>query len=70
MLDLVQKQEYGDGNIVEIMNLGTNEEPKINVRELPYELLAPPVSGFGVPTLILEEETLWDRLKEKGLQTQ
>lgn len=68
MLDVTEDQKYGDGNIVEVMDLGTAEAPKPSVREVPTHLVYPAASGVGVPTLILEEEKLWKKLETDGFK--
>ncbi|KAM0415948.1 hypothetical protein ACHAPT_013101 [Fusarium lateritium] len=68
MLDVLDDDKYGDGNIIEVMDVGTPEEPKPNVREVPVHLVCPPASGVGVPTLLVEEEKLWNQLETTGFK--
>lgn len=68
MLDVLEDDKYGDGNIIEVMDLGTPEEPKPSVREVPTHLVYPAASGVGVPTLIVEEEKLWKKLETTGFE--
>ncbi|KAI9157969.1 Short-chain dehydrogenase reductase 3b [Paramyrothecium foliicola] len=66
MLNVLENEKYGDGNIVEVMDIGTPKEPNPSVREVPVHLVYPAASGVGVPTLILEEEKLWSQLETNG----
>lgn len=68
MIDVLENEKYGDGNIIETMDIGTAQEPRPEVREVPYHLLYPQASGVGVPTLIVEEEKLWKRLETDGFK--
>jgi NAD(P)-dependent dehydrogenase (short-subunit alcohol dehydrogenase family) len=69
MLKIAQDPEYGDGQIVEVMMMGTRAEPRLNVRLVPYEKLLP--DGVGTlgddNNIIKEEEKLWAHLSEKGM---
>lgn len=67
MLDLCENEEYGDANIVEVMPLGTVEEPKTSIRQVPYELLLPE-AVTGLRGVFMEEEKLWQRLQSEGMQ--
>ncbi|KAI1775034.1 NAD(P)-binding protein [Hypoxylon cercidicola] len=68
MLELCENEEYGDGNILEVMPLGTIEEPRTSIRQVPYELLLPE-AVTGLRGVFAEEEKLWQRLQTEGMQT-
>ncbi|KAI1871530.1 uncharacterized protein JN550_004524 [Neoarthrinium moseri] len=69
MLKIAQDAEYGDGQIVEVMMMGTRAEPRLNVRLVPYERLLP--EGVGTlgddNNIIKEEEKLWAHLQVNGM---
>ena len=68
-MDVLQNEMYGDGNIIEVIDLGPGGgEPEPSTREVPMHLLYSEVSGVGVPTLVLEEEKLWDKLETTGFK--
>ncbi|CAJ2512613.1 Uu.00g007320.m01.CDS01 [Anthostomella pinea] len=68
MLNMCENDKYGDGQIVEVMDLGTAQDSKPSVREVPVHLLYPAASGVGVPTLLVEEEKLWKQLETEGFK--
>lgn len=58
--------EYGDGNIVELTPIGTcAADTRCEVREVPLELLYPPVMGNHLGE---EDAVFVERLKEKGVR--
>jgi NAD(P)-dependent dehydrogenase (short-subunit alcohol dehydrogenase family) len=68
MWDVLEDEQYGDGNIIEVMDIGTPQDPKPSVRQVPVHLVYPAASGVGVPTLITEEEKLWKQLETTGFK--
>ncbi|KAH8589242.1 hypothetical protein B0O99DRAFT_637179 [Bisporella sp. PMI_857] len=66
---VLQEPQYGDGNIVETMLVGTKAEPSVNVREVPLEALYPKVGPVGQDNHLLEEEQkLVERIKKNGMR--
>lgn len=69
MLRIAREPQYGDGNIVETMLVGTRDRPVVNVREIPLEALYPTVGPVGEDNHLLEEEQkLVKHLQEKGMR--
>ncbi|KAI1817996.1 NAD(P)-binding protein [Poronia punctata] len=69
MLDMWQdEQKYGDAEIIEIMEVGTAEEPKSNIREVPMQLLLPQVPIAGHGGILKQEEKVWNMLATEGLR--
>lgn len=68
MMNVLDDETYGDGNIVEVMALGTAQDSKPSVRDVPVHLVYPEASGVGVPTLLVEEEKLWKQLETTGFK--
>ncbi|KAH6654781.1 hypothetical protein BKA67DRAFT_536078 [Truncatella angustata] len=67
-LDILQKPQYGDGNIVEVVLVGTVEDSRVNVREVPFERVYLNEGMEGVPDLFAgAEEALIEALKVKGM---
>ena len=66
---VLQEPQYGDGNIIETMLVGTKADPSVNVREVPLEALYPTVGPVGQDNHLLEEEQkLVKRLQESGMR--
>jgi hypothetical protein len=66
---VLQEAQYGDGNVVETMMVGTKADPMVNVREVPLEALYPTVGPVGQDNHLLEEEhKLVKLLQEKGMR--
>ncbi|ETS75289.1 hypothetical protein PFICI_12233 [Pestalotiopsis fici W106-1] len=69
MLKVASEPQYGDGNIIEVMMMGTREAPRLNVRHVPYDKLLP--EGVGTlgddNNIIKEEEKLWAHLPVNGM---
>lgn len=69
MLRIAQEPQYGDGNIIEVMMMGTRAEPRLNIRQVPYDKLLP--EGVGTlgddNNIIKEEEKLWAHLPVHGM---
>ncbi|KAF4973792.1 hypothetical protein FSARC_21 [Fusarium sarcochroum] len=71
IMDVLTKSKYGDGNIVQVMRVGTKEEPDISVREVPLERLYPTGGPVGPENHLLEEEEKFiEQLKDKGMRHQ
>lgn len=71
MLRIVTEAQYGDGNVVEAIQFGSKEKPDVQVRNVPYNLLLPPIDfskDFSGKNIIVEEEKLWDLLRTKGMR--
>lgn len=69
LMTVLIQPEYGDGNIVETMLIGTRDNPSVNVREVPLELLYPTVGPVGQDNHLLEEEEkLADQLVKQGMR--
>ncbi|KAJ4328066.1 hypothetical protein N0V84_001434 [Fusarium piperis] len=69
LMTVLTQPEYGDGNIVETMLIGTRDNPSVNVREVPLELLYPTVGPVGQDNHLLEEEEkLADQLVKHGMR--
>ncbi|KAK2613416.1 hypothetical protein N8I77_000333 [Diaporthe amygdali] len=69
MMRVLTEPEFGDGNIVEAMMVGSKENPKINVREVPMEALYPTTGALGEDNhLVEEEEKFVKRLQEHGMR--
>ncbi|KAI0170001.1 NAD(P)-binding protein [Hypoxylon sp. FL1284] len=68
MLRIVTEPQYGDGNIVEAMAVGTKENPSESIREVPLEALYPTVPVGEETHLLEEEEKSVKRLQEHGMQ--
>ncbi|RDI80808.1 hypothetical protein Vi05172_g9212 [Venturia inaequalis] len=66
MIQVLTAPEYGDGNIVELTPVGTcAADTQCQVREVPLELLYPPVVGNHLG----EEDTVFvEQLKAKGMR--
>lgn len=66
MIKVLTAPEYGDGNIVELTPIGTcAADTQCQVREVPLELLYPPVMGNHLGE---EDAAFVDKLKEKGMR--
>jgi NAD(P)-dependent dehydrogenase (short-subunit alcohol dehydrogenase family) len=67
---VLQKPQYGDGNIMEILMVGSKEEQSVNVREITLEALYPTVSPLGAGTRAMTEELkFFEKVKEKGMRS-
>jgi hypothetical protein len=65
---MCENGKYGDGEIVEIMEVGSREEPKQSIRVVPNNLLAPQVPIAGLHGLQEREEQILDGLVTEGLR--
>lgn len=69
MMRVLTEPQYGDGNIVEAIMVGTKEDSKINVREVPMEALYPSAGNFSDENHLEEEEAkLVKQLQEHGMK--
>lgn len=69
MMKLLTEEQYGNGNVLEVMQIGTKEEPKIHQREVKMEALYPTVSPMGSGTKAMDEELQFmQRVAEKGMR--
>lgn len=66
---VIEEPQYGDGNIVETMLVGTKADPKINIREVPLEALYPTSGPVGQDNhLLVEEQKMVQKIKENGMR--
>lgn len=70
MMDLVTDEKYGDAQIVEVMDIGSSDEPEAGIREVPVQLLYPTALTQEVKSVVEEEEKLWKKLATEGLQAE
>ncbi|KAH7255225.1 uncharacterized protein BKA55DRAFT_736611 [Fusarium redolens] len=69
-LKVLQESQYGDGNIVEIMMIGSKEEQSVHVREVSLEALYPTVGPLDMGTRAMAEELkFFETVKEKGMRS-
>lgn len=69
MLRIVTEPQFGDGNIVEAMLMGTWEKPVVNVREVPMEALYPAVGQLGELNHLEEEEANFvNHVRDHGMR--
>ncbi|KAL1882810.1 hypothetical protein Daus18300_000448 [Diaporthe australafricana] len=69
MMQVLTEPQYGDGNIVETMMVGSKADPKISVREVPMEALYPTAGVLGEDNhLVEEEEKFVKQLQERGMR--
>lgn len=69
MMRVLTEPQFGDGNIVEAMMVGSKENPTVNVREVPMEALYPTIGPLGEDNhLVEEEEKFVKRLQEHGMR--
>lgn len=69
MMQVLTEPQYGDGNIVEAMMVGSKADPKVNVREVPMEGLYPTAGVLGEDNhLVEEEEKFVKQLQKHGMR--
>lgn len=72
MRDLVTHARYGDGNVVEAMQVAQRGQPSdVQTREVPFEALRPPIDfegDFSGRNILVQEELFWDRLAARGMR--
>lgn len=69
MFQVITEPQYGDGNIVEAMMVGSKEDPRINIRDVPMEALYPTTGVLGEDNHLVEEEARFvEHLQQHGLR--
>ncbi|KAI3318458.1 NAD(P)-binding protein [Xylariaceae sp. AK1471] len=68
MLELCEDEKYGDGEIFEILEVGTADEPRQATRVVPNDLLSPQVPIAGLAGLQEQQEKIWKKLETEGLR--
>lgn len=69
MVQVLTEAQYGDGNIVEALMVGSRQNPEISVREVPMERLYPAVGVTGDDNHLAEEEARFvERLQQHGMR--
>ncbi|KAI6263662.1 hypothetical protein MCOR19_000297 [Pyricularia oryzae] len=68
MLDVCTSDRYGDGNIVECIEVGTSDKHNPTFREVPCHLLYPSLDPSVSPAMDAEEQRLWKRLETRGFE--
>lgn len=69
MLRVATEPQYGDGNLIETMLVGTRENPEVSVREVPLEALYPTAGVRGEDNHLMEEEVNFVKhLQEHGMR--
>lgn len=69
MLRVATEAQYGDGNLIETLLVGTREEPVVSVREVPLEALYPAAGPRGGDNHFMDEEVNFQKhLKENGMR--
>ncbi|KAG5659163.1 hypothetical protein KAF25_000365 [Fusarium avenaceum] len=66
-MKVLQEPQYGDGNIMEIMMIGTKEEPLVHTREVDLMALYPTVSPMGSRAMA-EEMKFYEKVKGQGMR--
>ncbi|KAK1963472.1 hypothetical protein LY78DRAFT_716757 [Colletotrichum sublineola] len=70
MFALLTGEQYGNGNVLEIMMAGSKEAPMIHQKELQLEALHPTVSPINAGSKALEEELSFMKMvAEKGMRS-
>ncbi|KAK1762523.1 hypothetical protein QBC33DRAFT_581664 [Phialemonium atrogriseum] len=70
MMRLLTEEQYGDGNILEVMMIGTKERPEVHLKEVQLDALYPTVSPMGGNTKAMEEELKFMQLvAQKGMRS-
>ncbi|KAK7743184.1 hypothetical protein SLS53_004269 [Cytospora paraplurivora] len=70
MIQILTEPQYGDGNVVEVMMVGSKQDPKISVRDVPLEILYPSSGVVGQDNHVVEEEAKFvKRLQQHGLRS-
>lgn len=66
MIKVLTAPEFGDGNIVELTPIGTcATDTRCETREVPLELLYPPIMGNH---LVTKNAEFVEQLKERGVR--
>lgn len=70
LMRVLREPEFGDGNIIETMLVGTKDSNSVNVREVPLHLLYPTAGPVGQDNHLLEEEEkMVKTLKKHGMRS-
>lgn len=70
MMQILTEPQYGDGNIVEVMMVGSKQDPKISIRDVPLEILYPLTGVVGQDNHVVEEEAKFVKhLQQHGLRS-
>ncbi|KAH8655859.1 hypothetical protein BX600DRAFT_515547 [Xylariales sp. PMI_506] len=69
MMRALTEEQYGNGNILEIMMSGTKEEPKIEEKQVQMEALYPAMSPMGMGKAMQEELKFMALIAEKGMRS-
>jgi hypothetical protein len=67
-MKVLQGEEFGNGNIMEIMMVGTKDEPEVHVAEVDLMALYPKVNPMGVRA-IAEEMKFYGKVKGNGMRS-
>ncbi|KAG7047254.1 hypothetical protein JMJ77_0010608 [Colletotrichum scovillei] len=69
LMRVLCEPEFGDGNVVETMLVGSKDDNFVSVREVPLHLLYPTAGPVGQDNHLLEEEVkMVKQLKEHGMR--
>ncbi|OHE98237.1 hypothetical protein CORC01_06434 [Colletotrichum orchidophilum] len=69
LMRVLCEPEFGDGNVVETMLIGSKDDNSVSVREVPLHLLYPTAGPVGQDNHLLEEEIkMIKHLKENGMR--
>ena len=69
MFGVLTEPQYGDGNIIETLLIGSKGNSSVGVREVPLEALYPTVGPVGEDNHLLEEnEKFGKHLEANGMR--
>ncbi|KXH67754.1 hypothetical protein CSAL01_07830 [Colletotrichum salicis] len=69
LMRVLCEPEFGDGNVVETILVGSKDDNSVSVREVPLHLLYPTAGPVGQDNHLLEEEVkMVKQLKESGMR--
>lgn len=69
LMRVLCEPEFGDGNVVETMLVGSKDDNSVSVREVPLHLLYPTAGPEGQDNHLLEEEVkMVKQLKKSGMR--
>ncbi|KAF4806377.1 15-hydroxyprostaglandin dehydrogenase [Colletotrichum siamense] len=70
MMKLLTEEQYGNGNILEIMMAGSRDHPQVHQKEVQLEVLYPTASPMGAGTKAMEEELNFMRMvAQQGMRS-
>lgn len=70
MMKLLTEEQYGNGNILEIMMTGSRGHPQVHQKEVQLEVLYPTASPMGAGTKAMEEELNFMRMvAQQGMRS-